>query len=518
MAVKTLLPKPKFHHGFLCFSRLFSSDQDLTNTICRILSDNRAPHHDLSSHLRPFSSSLSSTPSLISSVLLRSRRLPHASLSFFLFLSSLPPPSPLSPDHFCMLFSSLSTAPSLLPHFHSLLFSYPYLVSPSLFHRMFSSYSRHKLPSEAVRIFNLISDLGFTPSIVDLHSLLFSLCKYGFVLESEQFFLEIKSQFSITNQTYTILISGWARARDSKRALKLFDEMLQQGLVPDLPCYNAIISALCRDGELGPAHERLKEMRQVHELEPNAATYSFFLRAATEMKDLNSSIKVLDRMKRNGLTPNVFTYNTVIKLLCQLEKIDEAYELLDEMLLSGVKPDVWSYNTILTVHCRLKECNKALRLIRRMDNESCLPDNHTYNMLLKMLLDVGRIDRAHEIWEGMEKRQFYPPAACYAVMVHGLCRKKGRVEEACRYFERMVEEGIPPYEDTCELLRKRLIRVGLRERLVLVVDRMRRSSSCKILELSSIMDGSKRAVDEGSMGEGRERVEGEEGETECELV
>ncbi|KAJ3707782.1 hypothetical protein LUZ61_011487 [Rhynchospora tenuis] len=496
MAIKTLLPKPKLRHGFLYFARLLSSDQDLTNTICRILSDNRAPHHDISTHLRPFSSSLSSSPSLVSSILLRSRRLPHASLSFFLFLSSLPPPSPLSPDHLCMLFSSLSTSPSLLPHFHSLLFSYRSLVSHSLFHRMFSSYARHKLPAEAVSVFNLMDDLGFKPSVTDLHALLYSLCKYEFVSEAEQFFAEIKSQFCISNQTYTILISGWARACDSKRALKLFGEMLQQGFEPDLPCYNAVIAALCRVGELELAHEELNKMRQVYKLEPDAATYSAFLRAATDTKDLNSSMRVLDRMKRSGLTPNVFSYNTVIKLLCELERIDEAYELLDEMLLRGVKPDIWTYNPILSVHCKLKESNKALRLVERMDSESCVPDKHTYNMLLKMLLDVGRIDKANEVWEGMGRRQYHPPVSCYAVMVHGLCRKRGRVEEACGYFERMVEEGKPPYEDTCKLLRQRLIRVGLRERLDLVADRMRRSSSCKIQELSTIMDGSNRTVDE----------------------
>jgi pentatricopeptide repeat protein len=97
------------------------------------------------------------------------------------------------------------------------------------------------------------------------------------------------------------------------------------------------------------------------------------------------------------------------------------------MLLRGVNPNIRSYNTILAVHCKVKESFKALRLIERMDNESCLPEQHTYNMLLKMLLDAGRIDKAHEIWEGMKKRRFCPSAACYAVMVHGLCRKRGWV-------------------------------------------------------------------------------------------
>lgn len=368
---------------------------------------------------------------------------------------------------------------------------------------MFSSYARRKLPSDAVGVFNLMSDLGFAPSLIDLHSLLYSLCKYGFVDESETFFCKTKSQFSVTNQTYTILISGWARLCNSERALNLFEEMVRQGIKPDLPCYNAVIAALCRAGLFETANGWLTDMRCVHKIEPNAATYSAFVQAATEAKDLNSSIKVLDRMKRDGLTPNVFTYNTIIKLLCELERVDEAYELLDEMLLRGTEPDIRSFNTILAVHCKLKECNKALRLLERMDNESCLPDRHTYNMLLKMLLGVGRIDRAKEVWEGMEKRRFYPPAACYAVMVHGLCRKKGRVEEACAYLERMVEEGIPPYESTCELLRQRLLKERQRERLLLVTDRMRRSSSRKIQELASVMDGSKKEIKE---------EEGEEGE------
>jgi hypothetical protein len=88
----------------------------------------------------------------------------------------------------------------------------------------------------------------------------------------------------------------------------------------------------------------------------------------------------------------------------------------------------------------------------------------------------------------------------------GFAEREGGYERR-GYFKRMVEGSIPPYEDTCELLRKRLIKVGSGGRLFLVADRMRRSSSCKIQELSTIMDGSRRLVDGGSISRKEGMVE-----------
>jgi pentatricopeptide repeat protein len=127
-----------------------------------------------------------------------------------------------------------------------------------------------------------------------------------------------------------------------------------------------------------------------------------------------------------------------------------------------------------------------------------MPGRHSYNMLLKMLISVGRIDKAVEVWDGMEKRGFHPGAANYAVMIHGLCRKKGGAEEACSYFLRMVDDGIPPYQATCQVLSHRLLRLGLRDDLEMLTDRMRRSTSCIVQDLASFMCG-KRALEVSSL-------------------
>ncbi|KAF7129725.1 hypothetical protein RHSIM_Rhsim10G0162500 [Rhododendron simsii] len=317
---------------------------------------------------------------------------------------------------------------------------------------VFRAYSRANLPADAIRAFGKMADFVVEFGNDDVDKLLYELCKRKHVRHAQGFFDRVKSEVEPNAKSYSILMRGWGDIGGSvEEAYKLFREMGSKGL------------------------------------EPDAFTYSIFIHAACDANDIHSAFRVLDRMKRYELVPNVYTYNAIIKRLCKNDRVEEAYLLLDEMIERGERPDVWSYNTILAYHCDHNEVNKALRLISRMDQDSCLPDRHTYNMVIKMLIRIGRFDRVTKVWESMEERGFYPSGPTYAVMVHSFCKKKGKLEDACRYFEIMVDEGIPPYSSTCEMLRNQLIGLGFSEQTHILADKMERSTSCSIQELSDIM-------------------------------
>jgi pentatricopeptide repeat protein len=461
-------------------------DPHLVGALCRVLSDFRGPRHDLRAALSGFEARL--TPAAAADVLRRCCKLPVPSLRFFLYAAALPGFTHLS-ESLLILAGSLASA-RLFPLLRSLLSDLPpSALSRDLFPLLFRAYARAGLPDDAVRAFSSMERFGFPPTLADLHTLLFALSHNGLVEHAEAFFRDSGNRFHVSAKTYTILISGWAVPTKPENARKLFDEMVERGIEPDVPSYTALIDALCRGGNVAQAQAQLKDMQVSRGLVPDAATYGPFLRSACTAKDARAALRVLDRMLARDLTPNVFTYNAVIRLLCEMGEIDEAYNILCEMDRRGEKPDVWSYNTLLSAHCKLKEVNKALRLISRMDKHSCMPDRHSYNMLLKMLISVGRIDKAVEVWDGMEKRGFHPGAANYAVMIHGLCRKKGGAEEACSYFLRMVDDGIPRYQATCQVLSHRLLRLGLRDDLEMLTDRMWRSTSCTLKDLASFMCG-----------------------------
>ncbi|GMH15930.1 hypothetical protein Nepgr_017771 [Nepenthes gracilis] len=464
-----------------------TSTEDV-NEICRILSDFRAPHHDIELALTPYSSALSTN--LVEQVLKRTKNLGFSAHRFFFWARRFPGFRP-SIANYKILINILGSSkqfPLIWDLLSEMREGESLKLCPDVFWVIFGWYCRADLPNDAIRAFHRMADFGVRPSLNDLDHLLYALCKRGFVRNAQEFFDKVKFQFKPGVKTYSILMRGWGNIADSGSACKLFDEMLEKGCVADVPAYNSLLEALCRGGNVEEAYRFFREMG-CKGLDPDACTYSIFIRAYCEGDNIYSAFRVLDRMRKYNLLPNVYTYNSVIKKLCMDEKVEEAYLLLDEMVKQGVNPDTWSYNAIQAFHCERCEVNRALGLISRMESANCMPDRHTYNMLLKMLIKVGRFDKVAGVWDGMEARGFYPSVSTYAVMIHGFLKKKGKVEEACKYFEVMIDEGIPPYTSTCELLRNRLLGLGLLEQIDILVNKMKQSTSCSIQELSKTLRG-----------------------------
>ncbi|KAG5061585.1 hypothetical protein JHK87_002614 [Glycine soja] len=486
--------KPSYHH-FHSFPTSQVSGTllpDLVNEISRLLSDHRYPHHDLELSLNPFSAQLSTN--LVEQVLKRCKNLGFSAHRFFLWAKSIPgfQHSVMSFHILVEILGSCKQFAILWDFLTEMRESHHYEINSEIFWLIFRAYSQANLPDGAIRSFNRMDEFGVKPTIHDLDKLLFILCKRKHVKQAQQLFHQAKNRFSLTAKTYSILISGWGEIGDSEKACELFQAMLEQGCPVDLLAYNNLLQALCKGGRVDEAKNIFHDMLSKR-VEPDAFTYSIFIHSYCDADDVQSAFRVLDKMRRYNLLPNVFTYNCIIKQLCKNEHVEEAYQLLDEMISRGVKPDTWSYNAIQAYHCDHCEVNRALRLMFRMEKDICLPDRHTYNMVLKLLIRIGRFDKVTEVWENMVDKKFYPSVSTYSVMIHGFCKKKGKLEEACKYFEMMIDEGIPPYVTTVEMLRNRLLGLGFIDHIEILAAKMRQSTSYAIQELANIMIGNRTA-------------------------
>lgn len=483
------LVQHKFIHSFPTQQISAPLLPELVNEISRIVSDHRHPRHDLELSLTPFLTQISTD--LVEQVLKRCNHLGFSAHRFFLWAKSIPG-FQHSDESFHILVEILGRSKQFAILWDFLIemreSDSSCKITNEIFWIIFTAYSRADLPDGAIRSFVRMDEFGIKPSIIDVDLLLYTLCKKKHVKQAQHFFDQVKSRFLLTAKTYSILINGWGKIGDSEKARELFDTMLEQGCHVDLLAYNNLLEALCKGGHVDEAMDFLNDMLS-KKVEPDAFTYSIFIRSYCDANNVHSAFGVLDKMRRCNLLPNVFTYNCIIKRLCKIKKVEEAYQLLDEMISSGLKPDTWSYNAIQAYHCDHCEVNRALKLISRMEKDGCLPDRHTYNMVLKLLIRIGRFDKATEVWESMRDKKFYPSVSTYSVMIHGLCKKKGKLEEACKYFEMMIDEGIPPYDTTIEMLRNRLLGLGLLDNIEILAAKMRQSTSCSIQELANIMIG-----------------------------
>ncbi|XP_057772867.1 pentatricopeptide repeat-containing protein At1g52640, mitochondrial [Salvia miltiorrhiza] len=464
----------------------------LVNDLSRILSDYREPQHDLESALAPFTPQISTY--LVEQVLKRCSNLGFSAQRLFRWAQEIPG-FQHSKDSYHILVDILGSSrefPFLWDFLTEMKSTESCEITREIFWIVFRAYSRANLPRDAIRAFNKMLDFGIRPCLDDLDQLLFALCKRKHVKYAQELFDHVKGddELNPSVKTYSILMRGWGEIGECGHVQKLFDEMLERGCAADLLAWNSVLDALCKGGKADEAYEVFRSMRSKG-LEPDAYSYSIFIRAYCDADDVHSVFRVLDTMKRYNLVANVFTYNCIIKRLCKNRKMDEAYELLNEMIERGAKPDTWSYNTILAVHCDHNEVNMALNLITRMDKNGCDPDRHTYNMVLKMLIRIGRFDRVEKVWASMEKRGFHPAVSTYSVMIHGLCKKRGKLEEACRYFEMMIDEGIPPADTTIQVLRNKLIGFRFAEKTDILAEKMERSTCASIQEAAKVMRGNR---------------------------
>lgn len=466
------------------------SDHIVVNEISRLLSDYRHPSHDLESSLAQFSSLISTD--LVEQILKRCKNLGFSAQRFFNWTTTLPDFKP-SYESYHILIDVLGSSkqfPFLWDFLIQIRDSGCCQIVPNIFWIIFWSYSRANLPNDAIRAFSRMAEFGVQPSCNDLDQLLYALCKRKHVKDAKLFFDRVKDEFDPGVKSYSILMRGFGDIGDSENARKVFDEMIERGCSVDVLAYNSLFEAMCKGGEMDEAYKLFSVMGEKG-LEPDACTYATFIRASCEADNLHTAFKMLDRMKRYELSPNVYTYNHLIKKLCANARVDEAYQLMDEMVKTRVNPDLWSYKTILAYHCDHSEVNKALKLVSLMEKDKSTIDKNAYNMILKLLIRIGRFDRMESLWQQMGDKGFYPSASTYSVMIHGLCRKKGKLEDACKYFEMMIDEGIPPYHNTVELLRNKLVGFGLVNVVQILSDKMERSSSCTIVEMVSVMRGKK---------------------------
>ncbi|KAI4384387.1 hypothetical protein MLD38_002552 [Melastoma candidum] len=110
-------------------------------------------------------------------------------------------------------------------------------------------------------------------------------------------------------------------------------------------------------------------------------------------------------------------------------RFKDAWNLYEDMDKDGVNPDLLTYNTVISV---------------------------AYIWIVaKDVLSEKRIKIIQFSLDHMFKNDVIIDLSTYALLVHGLC-KSGHVEEACLYFEEMVQKGFVLWVSTSKLILQKL--------------------------------------------------------------
>ncbi|XP_024532480.1 pentatricopeptide repeat-containing protein At3g02330, mitochondrial-like [Selaginella moellendorffii] len=275
-------------------------------------------------------------------------------------------------------------------------------------------------------------DICVASTLVDVYA------KCGSIAEARDVFDGLRTRDVVS---WNAMVCGYVENEMSEEALQLFQQMQDQGFVPDARTYAAALNAcssleaggkFCREFclEKGRAiHSQLK--RTPHKLDVFAA--NALLDMYAKCGSMEDARLVFDSMQSH----DVVSWNSMILGYVQNEEPEKALRVYELMQARGFEPDAG------TVAAALKACGNSVALdagraihARVLESEALSSETLVVNSLVSFYGKCGSMVEAQEVFDCQSSASKDVVTWSSLIAGYSLQGDSGRVLEL---FERMVE-------------------------------------------------------------------------------
>jgi pentatricopeptide repeat protein len=132
-----------------------------------------------------------------------------------------------------------------------------------------------------VKLYKDMQVAGFRPDKITYSIVMEVLGHCGHLDEAEAVFIEMRRDWTPDEPVYGLLVDLWGKAGNVDKALGWYQAMLQDGLQPNVPTCNSLLSAFLKINRFQDAYIMLQNML-AQGLVPSLQTYTLLLSCCTE--------------------------------------------------------------------------------------------------------------------------------------------------------------------------------------------------------------------------------------------
>merc|ERR1719191_2147296 len=264
------------------------------------------------------------------------------------------------------------------------------------------------------------------------------------------------------------------------RVARLFRDMHQKNINPDIVTYSTIIKGYCVKGDLEPALQLFTLMRK-RGIKPDAILFNSILDGCAHRQMRTLTEQVLSDMEEEGIAPSNFTLSILVKLYGRCGDVEEAFDVVETYPKKyGFELNAQVYTCLMSACISNKQLSRALQVLEQMKMAKCTPDGKTYQTLLNGCLKHDDLEHAIKIVDDVLR-----PSASDGLGVRALLNQEtiDTLIFTIQRRGRMADLGEPFVE--------RLRRAGF------TVDTTGKSSPSSVSRLHAARSGQRRGV--GSM-------------------
>lgn len=257
-------------------------------------------------------------------------------------------------------------------------------------------------------------------------------------------FIEMKvSGLKPTASAYKYLILSLCgrKGRKLDKAIELFKEMINTGLVPDKELVEVCFDCFCQAGRLEDAKKCLEYLRKVGFTTP--LSYSMLIRALLRRDKLEEALALANDVKEDHFVLNHYIYGSLVHGFLKSGQLDKALAKIDSMKQAGVQPTVHVYTSLISHFCKEKQIDRALDYFKTMWQEGCYPTVVTYTALIRGYINTQKFEDGKRLLLRMRLKGPYPDFKAYSMLITSFCEMEYS-EGAMQLLSEMLDDGIIP--------------------------------------------------------------------------
>lgn len=272
------------------------------------------------------------------------------------------------------------------------------------------------------------------------HILLCSCGEAGMPRQVLEKFLRSKNfNYRPYKHSFNAVLHVLLKERHFKLVEWVYQEMLNDGHLPDILTYNIIIYAKYKLGKLNHFHLLLEEMGK-RGFAPDLHTYNILLHVLGQGDKPLAALKLLNYMTEVRCPPQNIHFTALIDGLSRGGNLDACKYFFEDMVKKGCEPDVVCYTVMITTYIVAGQLENAETLFDEMIQKGQLPNVFTYNAMIQGLCGARRYEEACYMLDVMESRGCNPNFMVYSTLVKKL-RQARKFTEAQEIVEQIEKKG-----------------------------------------------------------------------------
>jgi pentatricopeptide repeat protein len=237
-----------------------------------------------------------------------------------------------------------------------------------------------------------------------------------------------------------------------QKALRLLSVLKKDPTIvrPNIQVYNAAIRVCAEAHDLNRALRLLEEIKN-EGIERTVITYGSLMTACERVGCVESVSAVFRSMKADGIAPNEIIYGAAISCCRKAGESERALLLLRKMIQEDLSPNVATFNTVIVAQTEgrsNRDIERAVLVYKlmtsRFASSDARPNRQTYTLLVQFLVYNKQPLNAEVFLQKMRENGFVPDVDLYTATVTGY-ERTGQPLKALRLMESMEEAGYDFY-------------------------------------------------------------------------